>query len=222
MLASDDNNPAFMGARNPDQALSVWFLSKPIQNPFRTAKEGRPIFEDVIYIHIESGGDKDTIIERPIYESDKVRFAQQWAAWDNAHGKDPQMVGTPLSAWPLVSASQAEELRGIKFRTIEQIAEASDAVVPKLTQIVGMAGHSFRERARAFLNAAQNAAVVENQAVALKAAEEQNAAMQAQLKALQDQVAQLTEIALAPEKKKRGMPKGGWPKKEVDGKPNAP
>jgi len=203
MLASDLNNPAFVGPTNPDNALSVWFLSKPVQNPFRTAKEGRPIFEDVIYIHIESGGDKDTVIERPKYESDESRFALQWAAYMNAHGNDPQMVGTPLTAWPLITASQAEELRGIKFRTIEQIAEASDAVVPKLTQIVGMAGHSFRERAKAFLGAAQNAAMVENQAVALKEAQEREAQTQAQLKALQDQVQQLLA---AQQPKKRGRP----------------
>ncbi len=217
MLASDLNNPAFVGPTNPDQALAVWFLSKPVQNPFRTAREGRPIFEDVIYIHIESGGDKETVIERPKYESDEQRFAQQWAAYQNAHGSEPQMIGTPLSAWQLITASQAEELRGIKFRTIEQIAECSDAVVPKLTQIVGMAGHSFRERAKAFLGAAQNAAMVENQALALKAAQEKEAAREAEIAELRAQVAKLTEIAMSPEPKKRGMPKGGWPKKEAVG-----
>lgn len=216
MLASDVNNPEFVGARNPDAALSVWFLSKPIQSPFKTAKEGRPIFEDVIYIHIESGGDRDSIIERPKYESDERRFPLQWAAWMNKHSADAKDIGTPLSAWPLLTASQAEELRGIKFRTVEQIASASDAALQNIGTIAGMAPFAFRERAKAFLMAAQNAAVVENQALALKAAEEKEAQTQAQLKALQEQVAKLTEIAMAPEpKKRRGMPKGGWPKKEA-------
>src|SRR3990167_9650709 len=204
MLASDVNNPAFVGPTDPNAGLSVWFRSKPIQSPFKTALQGRPIFEDVIYIHIESAGDTETIIERPKYESDEQRFPVQWAAYMNAHSNDPKLIGTPLEQWPIISASQAEELKALKFRTIEQVATCSDSALQVIGTIAGMAPHAFRARAQAFLAAAQNAALVENQAVALKEAQEREAKTQEELNALKEQVARLTDISMAPEQKRRG------------------
>lgn len=210
MLASDVNNPAFAGAINPDSILSVWFLSKPIQNNFRTVKEGRPIFEDVIYIHIEAPGDRASIIERPIYDQDKERFPLQWAAWQNKHGEDAREMGTPLSAWPILTAAQAEELKAIKFRTVESIAGASDAALQKIGMVAGMAPHAFRQRAQNFLAVAQDSAFAEKKDAELKAAQEREGKMAAEMQALKEQVARLTEIATAPEEQSRK--RMGWPK----------
>lgn len=211
MLASDVNNPAFAGAMNPDSILSVWFFSKPIQNNFRTVLEGRPIFEDKIYIHIEAPGDRTSVIERPIYDEDKERFSLQWTAWMNKHGGDASEIGTPLSAWPLLTAAQAEELKAIKFRTVESIAGASDAALQKMGMVAGMAPHALRLKAQNFLAAAQDSAFAEKKDAELKAAQERETAMAAELAALKEQVEHLTEIATAPEpapKKRMGWPKG--------------
>ena len=209
MLASDVNNPQFTGAINPDSVLAVWFFAKPIKNPFRTQKEGRAIFEDVVYIHIEAPGDRDSIIERPKYESDEQRFPLHWAAWLNKHGSDQKEVGTPLSQWPLISQSQAEELKALKFRTVESVAGASDSQLQSIGMIAGMAPHAFRDRAKAFLMVAQNAAAVATQAEELEKERAEKEEMKTEMAKLKEQVERLTEIAVAPERpKKRGWPKG--------------
>ncbi len=64
MMASDANNPNFVGATNPDAALSVRFYAKPIQQPFLSNKEGRPIFQDVDYIQIFTPGGQLKIVEK--------------------------------------------------------------------------------------------------------------------------------------------------------------
>ncbi len=56
MLASDVNNPAFVGATDPDAALVVMFYDRPVQDNFKSSKEGRAIFSDVVYIKINTPG----------------------------------------------------------------------------------------------------------------------------------------------------------------------
>ena len=184
MLASDAQNPNFVGAHNPDAALAVRFYSRAVQNNFETSKQGRPIFQDVDYIEITTPGNQLNIIDTPVREQHKMRFPLQWAAYQNAHSGDQREIGTPLKQWPLLTLAQAEELRGIKFFTVEGIANASDLQINNIGMIGGMAPQALRERAKAYLQAAAGTANVEHQAT-------ENAKLQEQLKALQDQVAAL-------------------------------
>ena len=214
MLASDLNNPEFAGAINPDSRLAVRFYSKPMQNNFRTAQEGRPIFEDRDFVRIEVPGDRTSIIDTFAMPEHQERFPIQWARYKNNKG-DPQEVGTPLSQWPLITASQAEELKALKFRTVDAIATASDAQLQNIGMIGGMAPTAMRLRAQAFLAAAKDTAFPQNQAAEIAKRDEEIAEMKAQ-------IARLNEIAMAPPapeeapRKRRGAPKGGWPKKKVE------
>ena len=52
MLASDDQNTQFVGAKDPDAALIVEFYTKPVQDMFESSKQGRPIYKDTIYVKI--------------------------------------------------------------------------------------------------------------------------------------------------------------------------
>lgn len=184
MLASDANNPAFVGAHNPDSALSVRFYSKPVQNFAETSNQNRPIFQDVDYIEIFTPGNQLNIIDTPVREEHKRRFPIQWAAYQNAHGGDQRETGTPMSQWTFISAAQAEELKALKFFTVENIANASDAMIANIGMVGGMAPMALRERARAYLAAAQGTAQVQHDA-------QENAQLKAQLEALQAQMAQL-------------------------------
>lgn len=154
MLASDDINPNFAGARNPDSALHVRFYSRPIQNPFRTQKEGHPIFEDVDYVEIHTPGNQLNIIDTPVRPDHKVRFPLQWAHYQNTHGKDAKVVGTPVNQWPLLTAAQGETVKALGFVTVEQVAFASDEQIQKIGMHAGMAPYVFRDRAKRFLEAA--------------------------------------------------------------------
>lgn len=200
MLASDANNPNFVGAHNPDAAIVVRFHRRPIHQPFLSNEEGRPIFKDVDFIEIFTPGNDKNIIDTPVREEHKRRFPQQWAAFQNAHSTDTREIGTPVSQWPMLTASQAEEFKAIKFFTVEQIANASDLQLQSLGMIGGANPHVIRDRAKAYLAAAAGTAAPQAQAEELAKAKEQMEAMQQQINAL---LAAANGMVPAPKKRGR-------------------
>lgn len=193
MLASDLNNPQFVGATNPDSALQVRFHSRPIQNNFETSKQGRPIFNDVDYIEIFTPGNQLNIIDTPVRDEHKFRFPLQWSAYQNAHAGDQREMGTPVSQWPFLSGAQAEELKAIKFFTVESIANASDLQIQSIGMIGGMSPHSLRDRAKAYLQAAAGTAAFEHDATEKAKLTETVAELQKQVAALLSIQSQPTE-----------------------------
>ena len=92
MLASDVNNPEFMGSsNNPDAALIVHFYTRPVQNNFASSKEGRAIFEDVIYVKINVPGLKEMEVDTPARTDHKARFPLQWQHYMNRTQGDAQI-----------------------------------------------------------------------------------------------------------------------------------
>ena len=200
--------------QNPNGRLAVYFHKKSKQNEIRSEQEGRPIFEDVIYIRKMVPGDNLNIIDRPMYESDKNEFPMQWAHYQNKQGSDQMISGTPLIEWPLLTTAQAEELRGLKFYTVENIADASDAQLQRIGMLAGMSPHSFRDKARLFLNKAKGLAEDSKREEELATLREENAKIKAEtdakLAAMQEQMANI--LAAVGEKK----PRGRKPKVEVE------
>ena len=164
MLASDDQNPEFVGAKNPDSALIVEFYTRPVQNMFQSSKQGRPIFDDVIYVKINVPGVKDMLWDTPARSDHKMRFPIQWAHYMNKTQGDAREIGTPLAEWSAVTRSQAEEFRSLKFFTVESIANASDANINNLGMMGGISPYALREKARAYLKAATDSALPQHQA----------------------------------------------------------
>jgi hypothetical protein len=142
MLASDLNNPQFVGAQNPDSLLSVTFYSKAVQNAYETEKQG----------------DNLNIIDTVANEDHKKRFPLQWAHYKNSKTDDQFMSGTPLSAWGLLTASQCEELRYLKFFSVESLADASDSQLQSIGMKGGMSPFSLRDKARFYLKNTKEAA----------------------------------------------------------------
>jgi hypothetical protein len=166
MIESDINNA--------DTRLAIKFEKREIQNTDRTLEEGRPIFEEKVYIKIAVPGDALTEIDRPVYESDKNRFPIQWANFMNRIGDEASYSGTSLKEWPLITSTQAEELRGIKFHTVESIAMATDHSIQKLGMLAGMSPHTFRDKARAFLKMAKEGADVASREEEINKLREEN------------------------------------------------
>jgi hypothetical protein len=120
---------------------------------------GRPIYKDFDFVHICVAGDTLTEIDTYALQNHKTRFPIQWANYMNRQGAyDEEVVGTPVAEWPLVSKSQAEELRAMKFQTVESIANASDQQLQRIGMAAGMSPYAFRDKAKAFLNLATTAA----------------------------------------------------------------
>ena len=204
-LPSDQNNA--------DSRLQVRFYKRSVHQEQESMDAGRPIFKDFDFVQICVAGDSLTEIDTYALASHRTRFPIQWANYMNRQGaNDQEVVGTPVTEWPLVSKSQAEELRAMKFHTIESIASASDQQLQRMGMAAGMSPYAFRDKAKAFLNLATNAAETDKREQEINALKEElakkdletvkmKAETDAKLAQMQDQMAAI--LAAVGEKKPR-------------------
>jgi len=202
MLPSDENNA--------DSRLAVTFYKRSVKQDDESNAAGRPIFKEFDFVRICVPGDNLTEIDTYANNSHKARFPRQWAHYQNQVAGQEQIIGTPIEQWPLVSRSQADELKGIKFRTVEDVANCSDQQLQRIGMIAGMSPHSFREKAKAFLNLASDSAEVAQREEELQALKEENAKIKAEtdakLSKMQDQMEALL-AAVAEKTPKSRKPK---------------
>ena len=204
-LPSDENNA--------DSRLQVRFYKRPVQQEQESLEAGRPIFKEFDFVHICVAGDTLTEIDTYALPSHKTRFPIQWANYMNRVGaNEPDIVGTPVSEWPIVSKSQAEALRALKFHTVEAIAHASDLQLQRMGMAAGMSPYAFRDKAKAFLNLATSSAETDKREHEINALKEElakkdaetakmKAETHAKLAQMQDQMAAI--LAAVGEKKTR-------------------
>lgn len=140
-----------------DENLYVKFFMRPVQNNFKTEKEGRPIFEDRLYVSILSPGSLLSKIERQASDIDKQRFPKQWMSYQN--NQQAETTGTPVDEWPSITRTQVEELKALKFYSVEQIAAASDAQINSIPH-----GFELRRKAAAYIANAKDTAVAQKMA----------------------------------------------------------
>jgi len=193
--------------QNADSRLMVRFYSEPVKNEFESIKEGRPIYNDVDMIHISIPGDPTFDSKQVVREDHKARFPRHWAHFQNMHGDDPKLTGTPLTQWALISPSMAEELRALQFKTVESIATASDSQLQSIGMKAGMNAFSFRTRAQNFLKSAQDESIVAQQHEELEKLRQENASIKAETDAklaqMQEQMAQiLAAVGTKPDEEK--------------------
>jgi hypothetical protein len=188
---------------NPDSRLAVKFYKRPVELKNESIAQGRPIFQEFDFIKILVPGDALTEIDTYVSDAHKTRFPIQWANYMNRQGSEESYSGTPLSEWPQVSASQAEELKGIKFHTVESVAHCSDQQLQKIGMIAGMSPHNFRERAKTFLNLASETADISKREEELAQLREENAKIKAETEAKLSQMQeQMTALLSAVGEKK--------------------
>jgi len=196
-----------------DSRLQVRFYKRPVQQEQETLEAGRPIFKEFDFVHICVAGDTLTEIDTYVLPSHKARFPLHWAQYQNRLGSDDvQVVGTPVSEWSLVSKSQAEELRALKFHTVESVANASDQQLQRMGMAAGMSPYAFRDKAKAYLNKASDTAEITKREEELEQLKQElakkdqetakmKAETEAKLAQMQDQMAAI--LAAVGEKKPR-------------------
>lgn len=194
--------------QDADSRLAVKFYKRAMKLEQESAEAGRPIFKDFDFVRIMVPGDNLTEIDTYAQESHKHRFPKQWLQYQTTQESSSQIIGTPLSEWPLISQSQAEELKGIKFHTVESVANASDQQLQRIGMIAGMSPHAFRDKAKVFLNLATESAEASKREEELAQLKEENAKIKAETEAkiaeMQQQMATLIAAV--------GKPKGRKPK----------
>src|SRR5262249_50066774 len=138
------NNP-FAG----DDRLWVRFEMVTVEDPVKTAEEGRFIGTEVPHIEIRTPGDRDNILFRPMSELDKQRFKSRYEAWMKTQGDDDIVEGTPLFEVPIFKKREVEECRYMNIYTLEQLAALNDAHVKKDRGLF-----AYREKAKNYLDVA--------------------------------------------------------------------
>ena len=198
--------------QDADSRLAVKFYKRAVKQEYESLEAGRPIYKDFDFVRIMIAGDNLTEIDTYAQESHKQRFPKQWLQYQASQDSSSEIHGTPVEQWPLISQSQAQELRAIKFLTVESIANASDLQLQRIGMIAGMSPHAFRDKAKSFLNLATESAEASKRAeeinqlkqeLAQKA--EENAKIKAETDAklaqMQEQMAAI--LAAVGEKKTR-------------------
>lgn len=174
MLATDVNNPDFMGAvSNPDALLYVEFYwHEPIdkwasdEQSLAAGKRVTVKGQKMPYVRIMKPGDQLSIVEVPVREDHKRRWPEKWLYWQMAEGliDDGQNIpGWKLEEWSHLDEKPdfLRELKFLRFHTVEQVAGASDSQLQK----IGMAGPGLREQARVDLRNKMGAEVREQLAL---------------------------------------------------------
>lgn len=143
-------------------------------NKFRSDKEGRPVYDDVILIEKIVPGDPLNRPVRPIRERDKEEYPEQWARFQQKMVQ--QVPGTPLSALTWMSRTQVAEFNALHVQTVEQLAELPDSVAQRF---MGFA--TIREKAIRFISASKDNAAGDKMASELKKRDEEIEALKAQM-----------------------------------------
>jgi len=178
-----------------DARLAVQFYKKSVKQDDASNEAGRPIFKEFDFVRIMIPGDNLTEIDTYAQESHKQRFPRQWAHYQNQVANHEDVIGTPLEQWPQITRSQADELRGLKFQTVESIADCSDQQLQRIGMVAGMSPFNFRLKAKAFLNLANDSAEVAHREAEMQALRQENdkikAETDAKLAAMQEQMSAL-------------------------------
>lgn len=181
-------------------ALRLW--RDTAQNNFLSEREGRPIFDEVIYAEVISPGSRDST---PVFEVERF-FAKEMDRDQPKRGpkyeelreyiehfkRDEQQTsalsGTPLEQWPEMNRSLIAQLKAQGVYTVDALGEIPDTKL----HIVGPDGRQWREKAKAYVENAKNgayatelAAQVENMRVELDASKQREAAMAARIQELE-------------------------------------
>lgn len=156
----------------------VEFYQGSVQNKSKSASAGRPIFEDRVFVRIQTPGDTRTVIDRIATDQDRQRFARALSIFER--GIQITAEGTPLEEWPQITRSQVNELKHVGVLSVEVLAEVSDANIQRL----GPGYTQLRLRARQYLEASADdaqatAAAREREALEerVRLLEEENAAL---------------------------------------------
>ncbi len=143
---------AFNRGDKSDERLLVQFSNYPHPDKEATAKEGRPIFKDTVYVMIMVPGDKESIVHRPAWEKDFQRFPRQYQAFQNKKSQE-SVAGTPLRAVGFITLGQIKELEYFNCYTVEQLANISDSNGGKFMGI-----QKLKQLANDYLTAAKETA----------------------------------------------------------------
>jgi hypothetical protein len=179
-----------------DKKLLVKFFVEPMNDKAASLAAGRPIFKDVELIDIKIPGDRTGGVCRKASHHDKQRFAAHYQAFKQRI--EVPLEGTPLTEWPLMTRSMAEELSFHNVKTVEHLSTMSDNNIGKF-----MGLNTLKAKAIKWLEQSGEEAKVHELQQQLLERDERIALQGSQIELLQKQMLDVLGQTKAPEP--------GWP-----------
>lgn len=160
-----------MVPQGDERKLLSRFYKQAVKNEAQSTAQGRPVFDEYVFVSIIIPGDKHSKIDRKMKDEDKTRFPLAWRRFQE--GLTETVTGTPLSEWPRVSVSQVAELNAMNITTVEQLGELSDIICQKM-----MGLDRLRLEARAYIKAATDSSYAQGLASKLAERDERIASLE--------------------------------------------
>lgn len=107
---------------------NVRFFYAYSENEEKSQAAGRPIFDEIPSISVQWPGGDETV--RRIEPQDIQEYPELYARF--RAGSEPVTEGTPLAEWPMMTGSAMRELQYLGFKTVEQMAAATEEAKRKL------------------------------------------------------------------------------------------
>lgn len=180
-----------------DNLIGATFKTVPVENPTKSHKSGRPMFDDMEIVEIRMAANKQTVGVFPAHEVWKIvdqpdgarepvtyaqRFKDQYVKFKNNEAQSQS--GTPLAELPFLTQAKRSELKALNIHTAETLA----ALDGHPLKVLGPGGRELKNKAQAYIeNAAGSADTLRLIA--------ENEAMKTQLNAMQKQMNDLVGAA---------------------------
>lgn len=175
-------------------AMKPYIKAFPTEDDhFVVEPAGRLICREIEFIRITMAGNRLSVIERPVEDGDRKRFAKRYEQW-RAGQSTAGLVGTPLAEVPFLDSAMREEFAYFNIHTAEQIIDLPESVAQQFRGI-----HQLQQRVKHWLDGASSAAAVAK-------VEQEKAAQKAELdatrNALRELQAQMADLQKAVKKEK--------------------
>lgn len=148
LIINSANSRVSQARNNANMVVRFYEKKKP---NLSKSTEDEISYDKKIYTFIQRAGDKSTIIDRPMRETDKRTYPKQWRLF--CEGKD-QNAGTPLSLMMhagLMDTAQYTVLVSLGIKNVEQLTNISvtmmDSIGPDAAQLQRLGKGFLAERA---------------------------------------------------------------------------
>ncbi|HZT03693.1 MAG TPA: helix-hairpin-helix domain-containing protein [Steroidobacteraceae bacterium] len=180
----------------PGRPPYIQFREDYAEDREETLKQGRYVSRPVHLVIIRQAGSKDsveklaeewleTLPRNPNMRPEWVdAYRKAYKTWKEDRSVDTVVQGTHVRLWPAISKPMADALLNAQCRTVEDLASANEETIGR----VGIGARELQQKARAWLEAAQNTGKVAEEVLVLRAKAEADSerikALEARLSAM--------------------------------------
>lgn len=185
------------------------FHRDPVEDRNASIAAGRYIAKDVDFVTVTRPGARDNFVTVASEYAETLRdraraglippdwpekYEAAYARW--LKGETAPEIGTPIKGWGLLSPATQEMLIRWEIRTVEDLAALPDSEVMRL----GMGMQAAKDKAKAFLEAANSAGAVAAELSTLKQQVRENSELVEKLIAENKRLSALVSDQKSPEK----------------------